>query len=49
MVKTEQLEARITELKSKKLEIIQEHENALVNAANCISAIEQKINKLKKS
>ena len=46
--KTDQLEARIIELESEKLEIIREHENALINAADRISAIERKINKLEK-
>jgi hypothetical protein len=36
------------ELKSEKLEIIREYENVLINAANRISAMEWKINKLKK-
>ena len=42
------MEARITELESEKLEMIREHENALINAADRISAAERKIDKLEK-
>jgi hypothetical protein len=36
------------ELKSEKLEIIREHKNALINAANRIGAAKRKNNKLKR-
>ncbi|KAI9772432.1 MAG: hypothetical protein M1840_000635 [Geoglossum simile] len=45
----EQLEARIKELEKEKANTIQEHQSALINAANRIVAAEQKIDELGKT
>lgn len=42
----EQLQARIKDLKKEQATTIRKYENALVNAADCIGAADQKLNKV---
>ncbi|KAI9869370.1 MAG: hypothetical protein M1813_000159 [Trichoglossum hirsutum] len=49
IAREQHLEARVRELEKEKANAMQEHQSALINAADCIAAAERKIEELEKT